>query len=172
MYHLRKHLIIHYLCPITPLTYSGVKLKCPDSVRELNFTLLPITRNSAIQDDCCKQMAARLWHFSGYIDEELRHVRKVMNERPLFLPIGGKAPHPLLLPLGNVKIAVGANGEPGRGVELSVDHRSRLELALRRRGRQVQREDAAAARGADVERLAVQDQVHGRLEPAPRDAGH
>jgi hypothetical protein len=94
-----------------------------------------------------------------------------MNERTLFLPVGGKAPHPLLLPLGNVKIAVGADGEAGGGVELSVDYHACLELALRRRGRQVQREDAAAARGADVERLAVQDQVHGRLERAPGNAG-
>src|SRR5271157_6644633 len=86
-----------------------------------------------------------LWHFSGNIDEELRHVRKVINERPLFLPLGGKAPHPLLLPLGHVKIAVGADGEAGGGVELSVDYNTRLELAARRRGRQVQREDAAGA---------------------------
>ena len=48
---------------------------------------------------------------SGNIDEELRHVRKVIDERPLFLSFGGKASYPLLLPLGHVKIAVGADGE-------------------------------------------------------------
>jgi hypothetical protein len=37
-----------------------------------------------------------------------------------------------------------------------------LTLPLGGVGRQVQGEDAAGARGADVERLAVQDQVHGR----------
>src|SRR5271170_1347172 len=100
-----------------------------------------------------------LWHFSGNIDEELRHVRKVMNERPLFLPFGGKSPHSLLLPLGHVKIAVGADGEAGGGVELSVDHHARADLALRRRGLEVEREDAAGARRADVERLLVKDQV-------------
>jgi hypothetical protein len=64
--------------------------------------------------------------FSGDIDEDLRHVRKAINERPLFLSIRGKAPHPLLLPLGHVKIAVGADREAGGGVELSVDHHARL----------------------------------------------
>jgi hypothetical protein len=69
------------------------------------------------------------------------------------------------------QIAVGADGEAGGGVELSVDHHARLELAARRRRRQVLCEDAAGARGADVERLAVQDQVHGRLEHPPCDVG-
>ena len=54
---------------------------------------------------------------------------------------------------------------------LSVNHYARLELAPRRGGRQVQREDAAGARSADIERLAVQDQVHGRLQCSPRDVG-
>lgn len=35
----------------------------------------------------------------GHIDEELRHVWKIINERPLFLPPGGKALYPLLLSL-------------------------------------------------------------------------
>src|SRR5271168_5546547 len=86
-----------------------------------------------------------LWDLSGNIDEELRHVGKVINERPFFLAVRGKAPHPQLLPLGHVKIAVGADGEAGGGVELSLDHRARLDLSAGRRGRQVQREDAAGA---------------------------
>ena len=53
------------------------------------------------------------WDFSANIDEEVRHVRKVINERPLFLSLGGKSPHPLLLPLGYVEIAVGPDGDSG-----------------------------------------------------------
>src|SRR5277367_3786422 len=86
-----------------------------------------------------------LWDFSGNINEKLRHVRKVINEDSFLLPRGGKAPHPLLLPLGHVKVAVGADGEAGGGIELSLDHHACLELAARRRGRKVQREDAASA---------------------------
>src|ERR1700722_5592011 len=85
-----------------------------------------------------------LWDLSGNIDEELRHVWKVINERPFFLPVGGKAPHPQLLPLGHVKIAAGAEGGRGGGIQPSVDHYARLELSARRRG-QVEREDAAGA---------------------------
>jgi hypothetical protein len=62
------------------------------------------------------------------------------------------------------------DGEAGGCVELFFDHYARLELAARRHG-QVQREDAACARGADVEGLAVQDQVHGRLKLPPCDVG-
>ena len=66
-----------------------------------------------------------LQDFSGNIDEELRHVRKVVNERPLFLSFGGKAPHPLLFPLGDVKIAVGADAKPdGLSSFLSITTRA------------------------------------------------
>src|SRR5271168_4494695 len=94
---------------------------------------------------------------SGNVDEELRHVRKVIDECSLFRSVSGKTTYPLLLPLGYVKIAVGADGEAGGSVELSVDDHARLELA-QRHGLQVQCEYAAGARGADVERLALQDQ--------------
>ena len=73
------------------------------------------------------------WDFSGNIDEELRHVRKVINECPLFLPVGGKAPHPLLLPLGHVKIAVGADGRNSicrTAAGISLDSRTYPQTAL------------------------------------------
>ena len=92
--------------------------------------------------------------------------RSSMNV-PFFFPLEEKRRTRCFFRLGHVKIAVGADGEAGGGVELSVDHHARLELAARRGGCQVQRENAAGARRADVERLAVQDQVHGRFERPP-----
>ena len=50
---------------------------------------------------------------------------------PSFLPLSGKAAHALLEPLGDIQIAIGAEGESRRRLELAVDDRARLELAFR-----------------------------------------
>ena len=47
---------------------------------------------------------------------------------PLFFPLSGEPPHALLEPFGDVEIAVGADREPGRRLELAVDDDARLEL--------------------------------------------
>ena len=61
--------------------------------------------------------------------QELRYVRQPTDERPLFLPLDGEAPDPLVEPFGHVEIAVGADREAGRGLELAANDRARLELA-------------------------------------------
>ena len=93
--------------------------------------------------------------------QELRHVREAVYERPLFLSLDREAPDPLIEPFGHVEIAVRADRKAGRGLELAVDYHARLELAARGHFGDVVSENAAGTGGADVERLAVQDEVHG-----------
>ena len=104
--------------------------------------------------------------------QELRHVRKSVDEGALLLPLDGEAPDPLIEPFGHVEIAVRANRKAGRGLELAVDHHARLELAARSHFGNVVGEDAAGAGSADVERVAVQNEMHGFRELLPLDARH
>ena len=94
-------------------------------------------------------------HGSGMCTQKFRHVRESLNERTLALPLYREASDPLIEPFGHVDIAVRADREAGRRLELAVDHDARLELAVRSRFRDVVGEDAAGAGGADVERVAV-----------------
>src|SRR5580698_5899875 len=107
-----------------------------------------------------------------HIHQELRYVRELVYKRPLFLSLGGEAPDPLIEPFGNVEIAVRADRKAGRGLELPVDYHARLELAARGHSGDVVGEDAAGPRGADVQRLAVQNEVHGLRELLPLDVRH
>ncbi len=95
-----------------------------------------------------------------------------VNERALLLPLDGKAPDPLVEPFGHVEIAVRTDRKAGRGLELAIDHHARLELAARCRFGDVVGKDAAGAGGADVERVAMQDEMHGLRELLPGDARH
>src|SRR5450755_1321439 len=104
--------------------------------------------------------------------QELRNVRKPVNERTFFLSLHGEAPDPLIEPFGHVEIAVRADRKAGRRLELAIDHHARLEFAVRCRFGNVEGEDAAGAGGTDVERLALQKEVHWLRELFPLDARH
>ena len=96
------------------------------------------------------------------MQQELRHVRESVNERSLFLSLHREAPDPLIEPLGYIKIALRADGKAGGSFKFAVDHHTRLKLAARSRFGDVVSEDASTAGGADIKRLAAQnEEVHG-----------
>jgi len=102
-----------------------------------------------------------------YVHQELRHVRKSLDERALFFPLDREAPDSLIEPLGHIEIAVRTNRKAGGSLELAIDYYPRLELAARSFLRHVVGEDAAGAGSADVERVAMQKQMHGFRELLP-----
>jgi hypothetical protein len=107
-----------------------------------------------------------------HIHQELRYVREAVYERPLFLSLDREAPDPLIEPFGHVEIAVQADRKAGRSLELAVDYHACLELAAQGHFGDVVSEDAAGTCSANVERLAVQDEVHGLRELLPLDVRH